>query len=272
MLSGYHEVAGNALDPGRSVVSKITAILTTFTTGNAHSMTEIARLADLPISTAHRLLTELTARGMIDRATDGTFRAGLILRTLPRGGSPSTTGIEERGPRVLEDLCNVTGTVARLGVLVDDSITYVEKQPGNRPVSSFAASARLPAHASALGKAILAFSPPSAVERVIKRGTRSYTARTLTSAEQFRRSLASTRSTSIALSNGELERGRVWIASPVFGQGGEVVAAIELRLHNPRKDMVIMAPILKIAARSLSRELVQTASGDRKGERTEPSP
>jgi len=49
-------MAGNSAEPGRSVTSKIVAILLTFHDGNEHSLTEIARLTCLPVSTAHRLV------------------------------------------------------------------------------------------------------------------------------------------------------------------------------------------------------------------------
>ena len=56
-------MAVNTAEAGRSVTSKITSILLTFTRGNEHSLTEIARLAGLPISTAHRLIAELSRAG-----------------------------------------------------------------------------------------------------------------------------------------------------------------------------------------------------------------
>jgi hypothetical protein len=52
-------MAGNAIEPGRSVTSKVAAILLTFGDGAEHSLTEIARLTCLPVSTTHRLVTEL---------------------------------------------------------------------------------------------------------------------------------------------------------------------------------------------------------------------
>jgi DNA-binding IclR family transcriptional regulator len=54
-------MAGNSTESGRSVTSKITSILMTFTEGSVHSLTEIARLAGLPVSTAHRLTSELAS-------------------------------------------------------------------------------------------------------------------------------------------------------------------------------------------------------------------
>jgi IclR helix-turn-helix domain len=48
-------MAGNSTDAGRSVSSKVTAILMVFADGDVHTLTEIAASADLLTSTAHRL-------------------------------------------------------------------------------------------------------------------------------------------------------------------------------------------------------------------------
>jgi len=63
-------MAGNSTESGRSVTSKITSILLTFTEGSEHSLTEIARLAGLPISTAHRLTSELASWRLLERTED----------------------------------------------------------------------------------------------------------------------------------------------------------------------------------------------------------
>jgi DNA-binding IclR family transcriptional regulator len=56
-------VAGNSSEVGRSVTSKVVAILETFCRGSIHSLTEIAHHTELPISTVHRLATELASLG-----------------------------------------------------------------------------------------------------------------------------------------------------------------------------------------------------------------
>ena len=60
-------MAGNSTESGRSVTSKITSILMTFTQGSVHSLTEIARLAGLPVSTTHRLTAELASWRLLER-------------------------------------------------------------------------------------------------------------------------------------------------------------------------------------------------------------
>ena len=70
-------MAGNSTESGRSVTSKITSILMTFTEGSVHSLTEIARLAGLPVSTAHRLTAELASWRLLERTrVTGTTGSG----------------------------------------------------------------------------------------------------------------------------------------------------------------------------------------------------
>src|SRR6188472_2950047 len=129
-------MAGNSTESGRSVTSKITSILLTFTEGSEHSLTEIARLAGLPVSTAHRLTSELASWRLLDRTDDGLYRVGLPLRMLGTGDAVAPS-VVERAPWVLDDLAGATRSRARLGVLAGLEVAYLEKQPGPRPVSSF---------------------------------------------------------------------------------------------------------------------------------------
>jgi DNA-binding IclR family transcriptional regulator len=247
-------MAGNSTESGRSVTSKITSILMTFTEGSEHSLTEIARLAGLPISTAHRLTSELASWRLLERTEEGHYRAGLPLRVIG-AGEACTPSIPERAPCVLEDLAAATRSRVRLGVLRELEVAYIEKEPGQRPVTAFSAAATLPAHPTALGRALLAFSPASTVEMAIMRGLRPYTVHTVTSPDRFRRALAVTRLTRVAMTRRELEASTCGVAMPVFGAGGEVVAAIELTVRELGHDVAPVMAALSIATRSLSREL-----------------
>ena len=247
-------MAGNSAEAGQSVTSKLTAILGAFTQGNVHSLTAIARHAGLPISTAHRLTTELASWRLLERTADGRYRAGLALRMIGAAGTCPPT-LCERAPAVLEDLSTATKARARLGVLHGLDVSYIEKQPGHCPVTSFNEAATLPVHPTAVGRALLAFAPPRTVESTILRGLRPYTTRTITSPERFRRALAVTRLTKVALTRGELEPGVGGVAMPVFGPGGDIVAAIELTVTELDHDLHPFIGPLSIACRSLSREL-----------------
>ncbi len=253
-------MAGNSAESGRSVTSKITSILLTFTEGSEHSLTEIARLAGLPISTAHRLTAELASWRLLERTPAGAYRAGLPLRMI---GTVETTrpSIAERAPCVLEDLSAATRSRARLGVLHELEAAYIEKQPGPKPATAFSAAARLPLHATAVGRALLAFSPPRTIEMTILQGLRPYTEHTVTSPDRFRRALAVTRLTRVAVTRWELEQGVCGVAMPVFGPGGEVIAAIELAVPDLGHQLQPVLAALAIASRSLSRELASPLVG-----------
>ena len=90
-------MAGNSTEPGRSVTSKIVAILLTFNDGNEHSLTEIARLTCLPLSTAHRLVTELAGWGVLERTDESKFQVGLPIKAIGRRGSVTPAILSQRG-------------------------------------------------------------------------------------------------------------------------------------------------------------------------------
>lgn len=251
-------MAGNSAEPGRSVTSKVVAILLTFNDGNEHSLTEIARLTCLPVSTAHRLVTELAGWGVLERTEESRFRVGLPIRAI---GSrrPYTPAIIESARRVLEDLVTAARTGARLGILTDAGVAYIEKRCDHSPVTTFAQTPRLPAHATALGKALLAFSPDEIVGSIIADGLKRYTPNTLTDPERLRRCLASIRLTRVAISRWELALGMSGVAVPVFGSGGLAVAALELTVPSLRTNLSMASSVLTVAARGLSRELAASS-------------
>jgi len=75
-------MAGNSTEPGQSVTSRVSAILLTFTDCDERSLTDIARLAGLPVSTAHRLAVELASWDLLERDEDGHYHVGSPLRRI----------------------------------------------------------------------------------------------------------------------------------------------------------------------------------------------
>jgi DNA-binding IclR family transcriptional regulator len=247
-------MAGNSTDSGRSVASKVIAILMTFGNGAVYSLTEIARLTGLPISTAHRLSMELVAWGMLERTGDGHFRVGMQLRGIANQAASVPPSFHERARGVMEDLSVAAGRgTVRLGVLENLEVAFIEKVSGNRPVSTaFAATA--PVHATAMGRALLAFAPPPMIDTVVAHGLERYTPYTCTTPDRLRHALAVTRLTRVAVCRRELDPDMSAVAVPVFGAGGAVVAALEVSLRDGQ-DLRLAQPPLIVAGRSLTREL-----------------
>ena len=255
-------MAGNSTDPGRSVTSKVTAILMVFADGGVHTLTEIAASADLPTSTAHRLASELVAWRLLERTEERSYRIGLPLRMIASDYSESevcsTTQTVMRALPVLHELSRAIGSAVRLGILRGSDVLTLQPRT-NRFSERVHAEGLLhsvvPAHAAASGKALLAFSPPCVIDLVIATGLPAFTRHTITSPDVLRRKLSVIRLTQIATSRNEFECGKAAIAMPIFHGGGRVAAAIEITVRDLGSELAPTAGALSVACRSLSRQL-----------------
>ena len=155
-------MAGNSSEPGRTVTSKLAAILIAFTDGKVYTLSELAMQTDLAVSTVHRLLSDLVRTSLIERPDGSTYRPGPTLRQLPYVVKLPT--LHERAPFVVEDLAASLHTTARLGIVDGLEVAFVEKKPGPEPGTLFPNPARLPLHATAVGKVLLAFGSRSLVQ------------------------------------------------------------------------------------------------------------
>lgn len=96
-------MAGGNREPGRTVTSKVIAVLGAFEhTMRPLGVTEIAELADLPPSTTHRLVSELTEGGLLSKKSDGRYQLGLrIWDTRPKYRTAVTRHCTPVHPRAL---------------------------------------------------------------------------------------------------------------------------------------------------------------------------
>jgi DNA-binding IclR family transcriptional regulator len=257
-------MAGNSTDPGRSVTSKVTAILMAFTDGASLTLTEIAGIAKLPTSTAHRLASELLAWRLLERTEEGGYRIGLPLRIIGKDATDidilNRAILVVRARPVLAELARTLRTDARLGTLHEGEVVYLGQSSPN-PAGVAPLTPTLPVHATAIGKALLAFSPTSVVDRVLAEGMTM--TKSATSPDKLRQALSVIRLTQIATARDEYQPDRSAIAMPVFSGGGRVAAAVELTVREPDTDVKAATGALTVACRSLSRQLATNFRGPR---------
>jgi DNA-binding IclR family transcriptional regulator len=245
-------VAGNGSAELRSVVSKVAAILRAFRFEGALTVTEIARTTELPLSTAHRLVVELADWQLLRRGGDGRYGlTGVATRQADR----ASADVRDRAGPVVEDLSSVTRRNVRLGVLEGLRVRYAEKTYGLRPLSNLSSTATSPAHATAIGQVLLTFSTGDMLRSGVGPGLRRSTSSTLTTATWLDHALKKVRLHGVAVVSGEHIGGHSAVAAPVFGDGGEIVAALEIRLHDVRAELPTVVPALMVAARGLTRDL-----------------
>jgi DNA-binding IclR family transcriptional regulator len=247
-------MAGNSSQPGRSVVSKFSAILMTFRQGGSHSLSEISSLSGLPISTTHRMVNDLADWLLLEKDCDGrTYRPGVALQSLFSGPCCVSRNVRDRAAPWLVDLHRAVGADVRFGILELDAMTYIEKRQ-DCAVSQFSAAATLPLHATAGGKVLLAFTPDREQRRLLDRRLTAFTSRTIVDPDQLRWVLKKVRLNGFAVADRELRSDCTTIAAPIFGAGGRIVAALDVDVADPASAFDCVRPALSVAASGLSRE------------------
>src|SRR3954452_18094315 len=118
--------------PPRTVASRLTAILLTFRSGSSHSLTEIAQLTGLPMSTVHRLATEMASWQLLTRTDDGRYEVGANLQQ-EAGEAGLAPDLDDRAALAVTDLSEATHGRARLGVLRGGSVVCIEPWVGPGP-------------------------------------------------------------------------------------------------------------------------------------------
>ena len=252
-------MAGNSRYPRRSVISKISAILLAIADEGGLTLTEIGARSALPLSTVHRLANELVDWQVLERDTEGVFRTSPPFRNpgcrCLRVVEPTAEGMRAWAAPAMEDLFRVTGLPVRAGLLEGAEVAYIEKAEVSRPISRAVAAARLPAHATALGKVILAFSPTPTVDSILRGPLRRYTATTQTDPHQIRLAFRLIRASRFAVCDRELDDTWCSIAAPVLGPRGRLPCALEVRVPDLAGEERAARSALALAARYLSREL-----------------
>jgi DNA-binding IclR family transcriptional regulator len=245
---------------GETVTGRVFSILEVFDHDHsALTLTEIARAASLPVSTAHRLVGELAAWGALERGPDGAYRIGLRLWEV---GSlaPRSVGLRERAMPFLEDLYEATRQNVQLAVRDGHEGVYVERLAHPEAVRLFSrVGGRWPLHGTGVGQVLLAFAPPVVQESVLAAPLTSFTTRTITDPAVLRRTLAGIRRDGVAVCDGMIDLASLSVAAPVRGEADSVVAAISVVVPSPSSPGGIeprtLVPAVRAAARGISRAL-----------------
>jgi len=183
-------VAGGGTTAGRSVTARALAVLGAFDSSAPRlTLSEIAERSGTPLSTAHRLLAELTAWGALHRRPDGRYEIGRRLWDLGLL-APVQLELRQVAAPFLLDVHTATRDTVHLAVREGRSALYVERVSGREsvPVVSQVGS-RLPLHATGVGKVLLAAAPDDVVDAVLRAPTRQ-TRHTIVDPGRLRRELA----------------------------------------------------------------------------------
>lgn len=188
-------------------------------------LSELARRAEMPKSTAFRLLADLESAGFVERS-GSMYRLGLSLFELgSRVSFNRPNGLREVAMHDLSQLYVTTGLAVDLAVLSGTEIVLIEKlQNSQRKRTRRVPGFRLPASCSSLGKAILAFSPPEDVRATVEAGLRRQTAHSITEPGRFLAELKRIREAGVAHEREESALGTFSVAAPIMANGWAIAS------------------------------------------------
>lgn len=208
-----------------SMIGRMTLIIDAFENRSSRlTLEEVAYRTRLPRSTAHRILDQLVGCQWLEHTSYG-YRLGP--RALGLGGQDGSRGeIREAAAPLLHELHLRTGMVVHLAVLEGAEIVYLDKI-GGRFASGLPSrvGGHAPAHATGVGKAMLAWLEPEQVDTLLPEALPRSTERTITGLPALRQELDRIRRRhGLAFDRGEAIPGVSCAAAPLRGPEGPVAA------------------------------------------------
>jgi IclR family transcriptional regulator, KDG regulon repressor len=241
------------------MLTKSMAVLSLFNHDRRElGMLEAARLLGWPKSTTSRILSSLARAGFLDRdLATNRYRVGMRLAALGAFAGRATP-LQQIVQPLLQQLTRETGETSTLAVRSGPEGVDIEVVRGAEWVlQGDWVGRRFPLHATASGKALIAWGEPVELRRLLGPRLRRFTPKTVTSFDRLAADLAQVRARGYAAVRGEIIADLVAVAAPVRDFSGEVVAAIAIGIPIGRAPIKVMP--------GLGRRVVRAADSASKG-------
>ena len=192
------------------------------------SLAELSKHVGLHNSTTFHLVKTMVQLGYVSQLADSRkYRIGRRMFTLAAGALDEIELVSVATP-VLEKLTGETGEYSHFAIRSGEQIVVVAKTAGTGIFQMVDRTGAVrPAHATALGKVLLAALSPAQLERYLETcELRPYTAKTIVEREALLREIDEVRRKGIAFDDGEFDSEARCVAVPVYDFTGRVAGAI----------------------------------------------
>jgi IclR family transcriptional regulator, pca regulon regulatory protein len=240
------------------------AVIRALSEQEPQTLSDVARTTGLTRATARRFLLTLERLHYV-RQNDGRFALTPQVLELGFAYLSSLTLPEVAGPH-LAHLVEQVHESSSVSILDGDEVVYVARVPTRRIMTvAISVGTRFPAHATSMGRVLLAGLGADQREQVISRiAFAQITPATIARGVELNAELDRVAHAGYALVDQELELGLRSIAAPIRSNSGEVIAAVNLSVHagtmTPEEMRRRLLPPLQETAAAISRELT-LASG-----------
>lgn len=239
------------------MVARVARVLGAFDQDHTElTAAEIARRAVLPVPTAHRIVAQLVAEGLLERGNGHSVRIGNRLWALGACGTRALQ-LREAAMPYLEDAHAVTRQHIWLYARDGLDVLVIERLRARNAVSNLRLKVgkRVAPNATTGGIVLFAHAAPELQDALLAQPQRVYTQHTPTTPEQVRACWRAALRDGYAICEGWVEPHVTGIAVPVRGVRGEVEAALGLLIPSAGAQPMAQLPVLLAASRGITRAL-----------------
>ena len=194
------------------------------------SLKQLSANTGLHPSTAHRILNDLVAKRLVDRAEPGAYRLGM--RLLELGNIvKSRLNVREAALDFMRALHRKTHQTVNLSVRQSDEIVYIDRAFSERSGMQVvrAIGGRAPLHLTSTGKLFLSVDDPKSVRSYATRtGLAGHNKNSITDLAKLERELSLVRAHGFARDNEELELGVRCMAAGIRDDSGRLIAGLSI--------------------------------------------
>lgn len=238
----------------RSMIHRVASIMGAFKgSDRALSVSEIGRRSGIPKASASRIINELIEVGFLERTG---VKVGLGMRLFELGERATRpSDLKKFALPSMAELRNATRQTVHLAVLEGSEVVYIQiLRSSLTPPLPSRVGGRLPAYATGVGKALLAFSRQSVVDEILSKPLKAIGPRTITNPETLRSQFAEIRENRVAFEREENTANVGCAAAPILDYESKPIAAISISGHLDHIDLPRLGPAIATSAMALTRE------------------
>ncbi len=228
-------------------------------------VTEISKVLGVHKSSISRIIGTLASEGFLEKnSSNNKYHLGLKLLDLGNRVL-NRFDLRDHATPFMEALAKKTGEIIHLSILDKNEIVYLDKKgEGQALTVGTKVGGRNPAHASSMGKVLLAGIPRDDLMDVLSLGPLlPRTSSTITGIPELLKELEKVRKQGFALDNEESFPGIRCVAAPIFDRRGKVVASLSVTAPKQRMRQERMKEVKKLVietSRSISRRIGMSES------------
>lgn len=244
---------------GVSAISRVVQVLDTFSFEAPFlSLTEIAERAGIPMSSAHRIVSELVEHGLLERMPDRSYRVGNRLWEMG-SRTPGALGLREIALPYLHAIQSRVRQHTQLLVRSGLDILVVERLSSrDAVVNASIVGGRTPLQLSSSGIVLIANADEDLVPGILERGLSPITPSSLQSEAELRSAVERARADGFAVSTGWIFEESRGVAVPIRGSQDVVVGTVGVVIPNDGSPIDDTVRLLRLAADGISDALLRS--------------